>query len=159
MTIAVYPGTFDPVTEGHLDIIRRASKVFEELVIGIHDKPQKRLLFSIEERVDMVQETVRDLRNVRVDQFSGLTIDFIHKVKGAVMVRGLRAISDFERELAMALMNKELAPDIEMVCLITSSRYQFLSSSAIKEIASLGGSVRGMVPDNVVLALHRKFAG
>lgn len=159
MTIAVYPGTFDPVTEGHLDIIRRASKVFEELVIGIHDKPQKRLLFSIEERVDMVQETVRDLRNVRVDQFSGLTIDFIHKVKGAVMVRGLRAISDFERELAMALMNKELAPDIEMVCLMTSSRYQFLSSSAIKEIASLGGSVRGMVPDNVVLALHRKFAG
>ena len=159
MTIAVYPGTFDPVTEGHLDIIRRASKVFQELVIGIHDKPQKRLLFSIEERVEMVQETVRDLQNVRVEQFSGLTIDFIHNVKGEVMVRGLRAISDFERELAMALMNKELAPDIEMVCLMTSSRYQFLSSSIIKEIASLGGSVRGMVPDNVVLALHRKFAG
>jgi len=159
MTIAVYPGTFDPVTEGHLDIVRRASKVFQELVIGIHDKPQKRLLFSIEERVDMVQETVRDLRNVRVEQFSGLTIDFIHNVKGTVMVRGLRAISDFERELAMALMNKELAPDIEMVCLMTSSRYQFLSSSAIKEIPSLGGSVRGMVPDNVVLALDRKFAG
>ena len=159
MTIAVYPGTFDPVTEGHLDIIRRASKVFQELVIGIHDKPQKRLLFSIEERVEMVQETVRDLQNVRVEQFSGLTIDFIHNVKGVVMVRGLRAISDFERELAMALMNKELAPDIEMVCLMTSSRYQFLSSSIIKEIASLGGSVRGMVPDNVVLALHRKFAG
>jgi len=159
MTIAVYPGTFDPVTEGHLDIIKRASKVFQELVIGIHDKPQKRLLFSIEERVDMVQETVRDLQNVRVEQFGGLTIDFIHKVRGAVMVRGLRAISDFERELAMALMNKELAPDIEMVCLMTSSRYQFLSSSTIKEIASLGGSVRGMVPDNVVLALDRKFAG
>ena len=159
MTIAVYPGTFDPVTEGHLDIVRRASKVFQELVIGIHDKPEKRLLFSIEERVEMVQETVRDLRNVRVEQFSGLTIDFIHNVKGVVMVRGLRAISDFERELAMALMNKELAPDIEMVCLMTSSRYQFLSSSIIKEIASLGGSVRGMVPDNVVLALHRKFAG
>jgi len=159
MTIAVYPGTFDPVTEGHLDIIRRASKVFQELVIGIHDKPQKRLLFSIEERVEMVQETVRDLQNVRVEQFSGLTIDFIHNVKGEVMVRGLRAISDFERELAMALMNKELAPDIEMVCLMTSSRYQFLSSSAIKEIAGLGGSVRGMVPDNVVLALDRKFAG
>lgn len=159
MTIAVYPGTFDPVTEGHLDIVKRASKVFQELVIGIHDKPEKRLLFSIEERVDMVQETVRDLRNVRVEQFSGLTIDFIHNVKGEVMVRGLRAISDFERELAMALMNKELAPDIEMVCLMTSARYQFLSSSAIKEIASLGGSVRGMVPDNVVLALDRKFAG
>jgi len=159
MTIAVYPGTFDPVTEGHLDIIKRASKVFQELVIGIHDKPQKRLLFSIEERVDMVQETVIDLQNVRVEQFGGLTIDFIHKVRGAVMVRGLRAISDFERELAMALMNKELAPDIEMVCLMTSSRYQFLSSSTIKEIASLGGSVRGMVPDNVVLALDRKFAG
>ena len=158
MTIAVYPGTFDPVTEGHLDIVRRASKVFKELVIGIHDKPEKQLLFSIEERVSMVQETVRDLHNVRVEQFSGLTIDFIHRVKGEVMVRGLRAISDFERELAMALMNKELAPDIEMVCLMTSSRYQFLSSSAIKEIASLKGSVQGMVPDNVVLALERKFS-
>jgi len=158
MTIAVYPGTFDPVTEGHLDIVRRASRVFKELVIGIHDKPEKKLLFSIEERVCMVQETVRELQNVRVAHFSGLTIDFIHKVKGEVMVRGLRAISDFERELAMALMNKELAPDIEMVCLMTSSRYQFLSSSAIKEIASLGGSVKGMVPDNVVLALDRKFS-
>ena len=158
MTIAVYPGTFDPVTEGHLDIVRRASKVFKELVIGIHDKPEKQLLFSIEERVSMVQETVRDLQNVRVEHFSGLTIDFIHRMKGEVMVRGLRAISDFERELAMALMNKELAPDIEMVCLMTSSRYQFLSSSAIKEIASLGGSVQGMVPDNVVLALDRKFS-
>lgn len=158
MTIAVYPGTFDPVTEGHLDIVKRASKVFKELVIGVHDKPEKRLLFSIEERVIMVQETVGDLQNVRVEHFSGLTIDFIHRVKGEVMVRGLRAISDFERELAMALMNKELAPDIEMVCLMTSSRYQFLSSSAIKEIASLGGSVKGMVPDNVVLALARKFS-
>ena len=158
MTIAVYPGTFDPVTEGHLDIVKRASKVFTELVIGIHDKPEKRLLFSIEERVCMVQETVRDIQNVRVEHFDGLTIDFIHRVNGLVMVRGLRAISDFERELAMALMNKELAPDIEMVCLMTSSRYQFLSSSAIKEIASLRGSVRGMVPDNVALALDRKFA-
>ncbi len=158
MKTAVYPGTFDPITEGHLDIVRRASKVFEELIIGIHDKPEKRLLFSIEERVTMVQETVKDLRNVRVEHFSGLTIDFIHSVKGMVMVRGLRAISDFERELAMALMNKELAPDIEMVCLMTSSRYQFLSSSAIKEIASLRGSVKGMVPDNVVLALDRKFS-
>lgn len=159
MTIAVYPGTFDPVTEGHLDIVKRSSKVFKELVIGVHDKPEKRLLFSIEERVIMVQETVGDLQNVRVEHFSGLTVDFIHKVKGEVMVRGLRAISDFERELAMALMNKELAPDIEMVCLMTSSRYQFLSSSAIKEIASLGGSVKGMVPDNVVLALAGKFSG
>ncbi len=158
MTIAVYPGTFDPVTEGHLDIVKRSSKVFKELVIGIHDKPEKRLLFSIEERVIMVQETVGDLQNVRVEHFSGLTIDFIHRVKGEVMVRGLRAISDFERELAMALMNKELAPDIEMVCLMTSSRYQFLSSSAIKEIASLRGSVKGMVPDNVALALDRKFS-
>jgi len=158
MTTAVYPGTFDPITEGHLDIVKRASKVFEELIIGIHDKPEKRLLFSIEERVTMVQETVKDLQNVRVEHFSGLTIDFIHREKGVVMVRGLRAISDFERELAMALMNKELAPDIEMVCLMTSSRYQFLSSSAIKEIASLGGSVKGMVPDNVVLALDKKFS-
>ena len=158
MTIAVYPGTFDPITEGHLDIVRRASKVFTELIIGIHDKPDKRLLFSIEERVIMVQETVGDLQNVRVEHFSGLTIDFIHRVKGLVMVRGLRAISDFERELAMALMNKELAPDIEMVCLMTSSRYQFLSSSAIKEIAGLRGPVRGMVPENVAVALDRKFS-
>jgi pantetheine-phosphate adenylyltransferase len=158
MTIAVYPGTFDPITEGHLDIARRASTIFEELVIGIHDKPEKQVLFSVEERLSMVQYTVRDLPNVRVEAFSGLTIDFIRRVKGEVMVRGLRAISDFERELAMALMNKELAADIELVCLMTSSRYQFLSSSAIKEIAKLGGRVQGMVPDNVAIALGKKFS-
>jgi pantetheine-phosphate adenylyltransferase len=158
MTLAVYPGTFDPITEGHLDIARRASTIFEELVIGIHDKPEKQVLFSVEERLSMVQYTVRDLPNVRVEAFSGLTIDFIRRVKGEVMVRGLRAISDFERELAMALMNKELAADIELVCLMTSSRYQFLSSSAIKEIAKLGGRVQGMVPDNVAIALGKKFS-
>ncbi len=157
MTIAVYPGTFDPITEGHLDIARRASTIFEELVIGIHDKPEKKVLFSIDERLSMVEETVRDLPNVRVESFSGLTIDFIHRMKGEVMVRGLRAISDFERELAMALMNKKLAADIELVCLMTSSRYQFLSSSVIKEIAKLGGSVHGLVPDNVDMALNKKF--
>ena len=157
MTIAVYPGTFDPITEGHLDIARRASTIFEKLVIGIHDKPEKQVLFSVDERLTLVEETVRDLPNVCVESFGGLTIDFIHKVKGDVMVRGLRAISDFERELAMAMMNKKMASDIELVCLMTSSRYLFISSSVIKEIARLGGSVKGLVPDNVAVALTKKF--
>jgi pantetheine-phosphate adenylyltransferase len=157
--IAVYPGTFDPITEGHLDIAKRASAIFQEVVIGIHDRPEKQLLFTVEERVQMVEDSIKDLSNVRAEAFSGLTIDYIRRIGGGVMVRGLRAISDFERELAMALMNKQLAPDIELVCLMTSSHYQFLSSSSIKEIAKLGGTVSGMVPDNVAHALSKKYQG
>ncbi|MCK4353879.1 MAG: pantetheine-phosphate adenylyltransferase [Dehalococcoidia bacterium] len=158
MTIAVYPGTFDPITSGHADIIKRASTIFEKLIIGVYDKPDKQLLFSITERVDMVKKTVADLPDIRVTAYTGLTADFIHKVKGRVMIRGLRASSDFEREFEIALMNKKLAPDIELVCLMTSSEYQFLSSSLIKEVARLRGCLKDMIPDHVAIALKEKFS-
>ena len=157
MTIAVYPGTFDPVTNGHVDIAKRASTLFDKLIIAIYDRPEKHLLFSLEERVEMAQKVATDLPNTSVTSFTGLAVDFTHKVKGTVMIRGLRANSDFEREFEMALMNNKLAPDIELVCLMTTSQYQFLSSSLIKEVAKLGGCLDGMVPDHVAVALKEKF--
>ena len=158
MTIAVYSGTFDPVTNGHVDIIKRASTVFDRLIIGIYDKPDKQLLFSLSERMDMVKKVVADLPNVYVKSYARLTVDFIREVNGTVMIRGLRANSDFEQEFGMALMNKKLAPDIELVCLITSAEYQFIHSSLIKEVARLGGCLEGMVPDHVATALKEKFS-
>ena len=157
MTIAVYPGTFDPITNGHVDIVKRASTLFDKLIIAIYNRPEKQLLFSLEERVEMAQKVVTGLPNASVTSFTGLSVDFTHKVKGTVMIRGLRANSDFEREFEMALMNKKLAPDIELVCLMTTSQYQFLSSSLIKEVAKLGGCLDGMVPDHVAVALKEKF--
>lgn len=157
MTIAVYPGTFDPITNGHVDIVKRASTLFDKLIIAIYNRPEKHLLFSLEERVEMAQKVVTGLPNASVTSFTGLSVDFTHKVKGTVMIRGLRANSDFEREFEMALMNKKLAPDIELVCLMTTSQYQFLSSSLIKEVAKLGGCLDGMVPDHVAVALKEKF--
>lgn len=157
MTIAVYPGTFDPITNGHVDIVKRASTLFDKLIIAIYDRPEKHLLFSLEERVEMAQKVVTGLPNASVTSFTGLSVDFTHKVNGTVMIRGLRANSDFEREFEMALMNKKLAPDIELVCLMTTSQYQFLSSSLIKEVAKLGGCLDGMVPDHVAVALKEKF--
>ncbi len=157
MTIAVYPGTFDPITNGHVDIVTRASTLFDKLIIAIYDRPEKHLLFSLEERVEMARKVVTGLPNTSVTSFTGLSVDFTHKVKGTVMIRGLRANSDFEREFEMALMNKKLAPDIELVCLMTTSQYQFLSSSLIKEVAKLGGCLDGMVPDHVAVALKEKF--
>jgi pantetheine-phosphate adenylyltransferase len=159
MKTAVYPGTFDPITLGHIDIIKRASTIFDELIVGIYDRPYKQLLFSVEERVNMVEQATASLSNVYVMAYNGLSTDFIRNVKGNVMIRGLRANSDFEREFEMALMNKQLAPDIELICLMTSPEYQFLSSSLIKEVANLGGSVENMVPAHVAIALKEKFVG
>jgi len=158
MPIAVYPGTFDPITNGHIDVIKRASTIFDRLIIGVYDRPDKQLLFSLTERMDMVKKVVADLPNVCVKSYAGLTVDFIREVKGTVMIRGLRASSDFEREFELALMNKILAPDIELICLMTSSKYQFLHSSLIKEVARLGGCLEGMVPDHVAIALKEKFS-
>jgi len=159
MKTAVYPGTFDPITMGHIDIIKRASTIFDKLIVGIYDRPHKQLLFSVEERVNMVEQATANLSNVYVMAYNGLSIDFIRNVKGTVMIRGLRANSDFEREFEMALMNKQLAPDIELICLMTSPEYQFLSSGLIKEVANLGGGVENMVPDHVAIALKEKFLG
>jgi pantetheine-phosphate adenylyltransferase len=158
LTIAIYAGSFDPITLGHLDIIQRGASIFNELVVGVYDRPEKRLLFSTEERVLMAQQAVADLKKVRVQSYSGLTVDFAKKVGAQVMVRGLRMSSDFEREFEMAMMNKKLAPDLELVCFMASLQYQFLSSSLLKEVAQLGGCLEDMVPDHVAKALSKKFA-
>jgi pantetheine-phosphate adenylyltransferase len=158
MVIAVYPGTFDPLTYGHMDIVERAAALVSKLIVGIYENPSKQPLFSLEQRVSLVEEAVSELSNVRVKAFKGLTVDFIRQVGGKVMIRGLRANSDFEREFEMALMNRKLAPDIELLCLMTSSQYQFLSSSLIKEVAKLGGCLEGMVPPHVAVALKENFS-
>ena len=158
MVVAVYPGTFDPLTYGHMDIIERGASLFGKLVVGIYENPSKQPLFALNQRVELVREAVIGLPSVHVKAFKGLTVDFIHRLGGRVMIRGLRANSDFEREFEMALMNRKLAPDIELLCLMTSSQSQFLSSSLIKEVAKLGGCLEGMVPEHVAVALRKKFS-
>lgn len=157
MTIAIYPGSFDPVTNGHLDIVHRAAALFEELVICVYDIPQKSLLFTTRERVDLLKKAVAHLPNVRVEPYSGLTVSFARRSKAKVIVRGLRMSSDFEREFEMALMNKKLEPGVELVCLMTSLEYQFLSSSLLKEACQLGGDITNLVPAHVATALKEKF--
>ncbi len=157
MTIAIYPGSFDPITNGHLDIATRAAKLFDKLFIGIYDIPAKYLLFTTSERVDLVKRAVANMPNIEVESFSGLTVDFAKKVKAQVMVRGLRMGGDFEREFNMAMMNKKLFPELELVCFMASGEYQFLSSSLLKEAASLGGSIDNLVPKHVAAALKKKM--
>ena len=156
MTIAIYPGSFDPITNGHLDIATRAAKLFERLIIGVYDTPDKRLLFTTEERVELVRQAIVALPNVNVESFSGLTIDFAKKVGAQTIVRGLRMGADFEREFDLAMMNKKLSPELELVCLMANQEYQFLSSSLLKEAARLGGKINGFVPKHVATALRRK---
>ncbi len=158
MTIAIYPGSFDPITNGHLDIATRAAKLFEKLIIGVYDTPAaKHLLFTTEERVEMVRESIVNLPNIEVKSFNELAIDFAKKVKAQTMVRGLRINADFEREFDMAMMNKKLFPELELVCLMATVQYQFLSSSLLKEVASLGGNIDDLVPKAVATALRKKF--
>jgi len=157
LTIAIYPGTFDPITNGHLDIATRAAKLFEKLIIGVYDTPNKRLLFTTKERVELVRQAVAGLPNVEVKAFPELTVDFARKAGAKVMVRGLRAGADFEREFEMAMLNKKLSPELELVCLMSRLEYQFLSSSLLKETASLGGDVADLVPQHVTEALRRKI--
>lgn len=156
MTIAIYPGSFDPITNGHIDVAIRASRIFEKLVIGVYENPDKQLAFSLEERVELASKAVTDLPNVEVLPFSGLVIDFAGKVKAQVMVRGLRVSADFEYEFDMAMMNKRLNPELELVCLMASPEYQFLSSSILKEVARLGGNIDDLVPKHVAEALRKK---
>ena len=156
MNIAIYPGTFDPITNGHLDIATRAAKVFEKLIIGVYDTPNKHLLFTTEERVELVRQAIVGLPNVEVVSFTGLAVDFAGKIGAKVMVRGLRASADFEREFELAMMNRKLAPELELVCLMARLEYQFLSSSLLKEVASLGGNIDNLVPRHVAEALREK---
>ncbi len=157
MPIALYPGSFDPVTRGHVDIAERAASLFEQVVVAIYDAPPKNLLFSTEERVELMKKALSHLANVRVVSYSGLTVEFARKVKAKVIVRGLRMSSDFEREFEMALMNKKLAPDVELVCFMTKLEYEFISASILKEVCKLGGCIDGLVPDHVATALREKF--
>jgi pantetheine-phosphate adenylyltransferase len=156
LTIAVYPGSFDPITNGHIDIATRAAKLFKKLIVGIYANPNKPILFSVDERVDLVRRAVVHLPNVEVEAFRGLIVDFAKKVGAKTMVRGLRMSADFEREFDMGLMNKKLFPDLELVCLMANLKYQFLSSSLLKEVANLGGSISDLVPEHVAEALRRK---
>jgi len=156
LTIAIYPGSFDPITNGHLDIVTRAAKLFEKLIIGIYEAPNKRPLFAIEERVELARQAITGLPNVEVKPFSELTVDFAKKVKAQAMVRGLRMSADFEREFDMAMMNKRLFPELELVCLMASVEYQFLSSTLLKEAASLGGNISDLVPEHVAIALRKR---
>ncbi|MFC2014057.1 pantetheine-phosphate adenylyltransferase [Chloroflexota bacterium] len=159
MTIAIYPGSFDPITSGHLDVATRASKLFEKLIIGVYDTPSKHLVFTTDERVELVRQAIVHLPNVEVKPYSVLTIDFAKKEKAQAMVRGLRMAGDFEREFNMAMMNRKLYPELEIVCLMASVEYQFLSSSLLKEAASLGGHMKDLVPKHVAVALQKKIQG
>lgn len=156
MTIAIYPGSFDPITNGHIDIATRAAKLFTKLIIGIYETPGKHLLFSLEERVELARQAVASLPNIEVQPFSGLTVDFARRVRAQAMVRGLRVSADFEWEFDMAMMNRRLHPELELVCLMASPEYQFLSSSLLKEVARLGGGINDLVPEHVAQALRKK---
>ncbi len=158
MTTAIYPGSFDPITNGHLDIAVRAAKIFSRLIVGVYATPNKHLLFNTEERVTLIKEAVKNVPNIDVTAFEGLTVDFARKIKAHTLVRGLRMGSDFEREFDMAMMNRRLLPDLELVCLMANPEYQFLSSSLLKEAASLGGIIETLVPKHVADALRRKIA-
>jgi pantetheine-phosphate adenylyltransferase len=150
---AIYPGTFDPPTNGHLDLIARGSKLFEQLTVAILNNPVKNPLFTVEERVEMLKESTRQLGNVAVATFEGLMVDFARQQGATAVLRGIRAITDYEYEFQMALMNRRLAPEIETVFLQPAGRYSFVSSRLVKEVVSFGGKVDGLVPANVAKRL------
>ena len=155
---ALYPGTFDPPTNGHVDLIQRGSKLFEHLTVGILKNPVKNPLFTVEERVEMLSEATRTLENVSVATFDGLMVDFARQLDARAVLRGIRAISDYEHEFQMALMNRRLAPEIETVFLQPAGRYSFISSRMLKEVFSFGGDVTGLVPPNVLKRLRGRMS-
>jgi pantetheine-phosphate adenylyltransferase len=156
---AIYPGSFDPLTNGHLDLIERGSKIFDELIVAVLRNAEKNPLFSEEERRDMLQEMVKPYENVRVDTFQGLLVHYAVQVKAKAVLRGIRAISDYEYELQMALMNRKLQPQLETVFMMPADQYSYLSSRLVKEVFQLGGSVRGLVPAMVEERMREKLRG
>ena len=157
MKRVLFPGSFDPIHYGHIDIATRASAIFDELVIAVYDQPMKSLLFSPEERIDLVKRSLSHLKTIKVVGYNGLTITFAKEIGACAIVRGLRVFSDFEYEFRMALANRRLDPRIDVISFITSEEHTFLSSSTVKEIAALGGDVSSMVPKHVQDAMSRKF--
>ena len=157
MSIAIYPGTFDPFTNGHLDILSRTSRLFEKVIVGVAVDSDKNTLFGIEERLEFVRDAIAGLPNVEVVSFTGLLMHFVESRNANVIIRGLRALSDFEYEFQMALMNRNLNQDVETLFLTTSSEYAFLSSTIIKSVVKLKGDIRGLVPEKVEQALKEKY--
>lgn len=157
MNSCIYPGSFDPVTNGHLDIIERASKTFDRVVVGVLYNQSKRPFFTVDERIDLLKKTTRYMGNVEIVGFSGLLIDFVKSKDISVIIKGLRAVSDFEYEFQMALMNKKLSPDVETMFMMTNSKYSYISSSIIKEVAVLNGCIKGLVPAVVEEAILGKI--
>ncbi len=155
--VAIYPGSFDPITNGHLDLVSRAARLADRLIVAILRNETKEPLFSVEERLDMATEVLRPYPNVEVSAFDGLLVDYAAKCGASVILRGIRAISDYEYELQMALMNRRLRPDIETVFLMAGEAYSFISSRLVKEVVSLGGDVSGLVPPAVEARLKRRF--
>ena len=158
MTRALYPGSFDPIHNGHIDVAMRAAGIFDELIVGVYDMPKKKLLFNPDERFEQVQQAFLNRTNIRVAKFSGITVDYAREVGATVLIRGLRVFSDFELEFRTALANKMLAPEIETVSIITDIKHISISSSTIREIAELGGDVSSMVPPFIAEALAKRFA-
>jgi pantetheine-phosphate adenylyltransferase len=158
MSVAIYPGSFDPITLGHIDLAKRAARLFDHVIVAVYARSEKPgALFAVDERVDLAAQALVDVKNITVESFSGLAVEYARDCSANTIVRGLRAVSDFEYEFKLAHMNAHLAPEIEVVCLMTSSRHSFISSSLIREVASLGGDLQGLVPRNVLDALNRRF--
>lgn len=155
---AIYPGTFDPLTNGHLDLIARGSKIFDHLVVAILMNSQKQPLFPLEERVEMIQDATREFGNISVSTFDGLLVEFAHQQQAQALLRGIRAISDYEYELQMALMNRRLAPQLETVFMMPAEKYSYVSSRLIREVFRLGGSVEGLVPPSVVERMQARLS-
>lgn len=155
--IAIYPGTFDPITNGHVDLVERGLRIFDEIIIAIATAQKKQPLFTIRERLNLIESAVKGYKNVRVESFDGLLVEYVKSRNGIAVIRGLRAVSDFEYELQMALMNRRLDLKIETVFMMPSEEYSFLTSTMVKEVASFGGSVKGLVPEIVEKALRSKF--
>lgn len=156
MITAVYPGSFDPCTNGHLDIIDRTSKLFDKVVVAVLTNSSKNPLFTVEERIELLQEVTKNYPNVEICSFSGLLVDFLREIDAKVVIKGIRAVSDFEYEFQMALTNKALYPEMETLFLHTSKEYMFLSSSIVKEIATYGGSLDGLVPEEIIPIINRR---
>ncbi|CAA6813941.1 MAG: Phosphopantetheine adenylyltransferase (EC [uncultured Thiotrichaceae bacterium] len=156
--IAVYPGTFDPITNGHLDLVARASRLFDQVIVAVADNPNKKPLFEIDRRISLIEKTVAQHSNVQIVGFSTLLVDFMQEQKAHVILRGLRAVSDFEYEFQLASMNRRLAPDVESIFLTPAEQHAFISSSLVKEVAKLGGDVSEFVPELVHEALQSKYS-
>lgn len=158
MGVAVYPGSFDPVTNGHLDIIDRASKVFDHLIVAVLENPRKNAIFSMDERVEMLNSIVGEYKNVEVDCFQGLLVNYVQKRNASIIIKGLRAMSDFEFEFQMALVNRKLSENVETLFMMTNNMYSYVSSSIVKEIAGYGGDISALVPSPVYQRIRDKFA-